>query len=381
MTSAFHFMGLVMDEHDRKVQLEFSMSLVPSSLKFTVYLMDKFTSHTLNSERFDFKARACEEDLESRRDWFSSSFITLLGDVFVLEPLESRGKMIEIRTKISWGPCYAVLKWTLGDCHMHVAVRPSPPYRNWVRDNLAPVTWRNAVIHSDRVLDNLRTARTFSKSEASSSSTLAQPSAKNYRDQFCQASSPAVFENFCQTDSRSTAECGIGPDLIHLETTIVPYRSVEFFHRPWPVVWVIVFDEFGVIHDTLWTMPTPLEVEVLVNQFPPETTHETEYVIPADPLIAVPPRRHLVRPPPPPFPRPEPPVERPGYMPAPPGIRAVFTTGAALLRSQPEMNHPRRLLAPRVRDGVHALAGLDVVGIATRWARLTDENPEGNPQA
>ena len=74
--------------------------------------------------------------------------------------------------------------------------------------------------------------------------------------------------SFCQTVSPLTADFGVGPDLIHLETTVTVFRPVEFYHIPWPVVWVVVFDEFGAIHDTLWTMPTPTEFDVPLNQFP-----------------------------------------------------------------------------------------------------------------
>ena len=60
MTSAFHFTGLVFGSQDKKIELEFRMNLVPPQLKFTVYVMGKFASYTLNSERFDFKSRAHE---------------------------------------------------------------------------------------------------------------------------------------------------------------------------------------------------------------------------------------------------------------------------------------------------------------------------------
>ena len=371
-------MGLVLDKNDKKVELEFRMNLIPPSLKFTVYLMDRFVSHTLNSERFDFKSRANPEDLDSRREWYSADSTCFIGDVFVVEPIDSRGKMIEISVKVSWDPCYAVIQWVLGDCHMHVATRPSPPYRTWVRDNVGPVTWNVAVNHADRVLAKSISSRKPDVHESSSSS--AQPPVPRIsQDQFCQTQVIHVRENFCQTVLPSFAHCGVGPDLIHLETRLVPFYPIQYFHPPWPIVWVHVVDAFGVIHDTVWTMPTPVEEEILANQFPPETTHETEYVFPTNALIPRRPPPFVKRPPPPPFTRPMPPDERPGYIPIPQGIRAVFTTGAVLLRSQPEMNHPRRVLAPRIRDGVNALSDMNVVGIAQHWARRTDLNPEINP--
>ena len=136
------------------------------------------------------------------------------------------------------------------------------------------------------------------------------------------------------------------------------------------------------IHDTLWTMPTPIEDQILVNVFPPpETAHEAiEYAIPANFLNPANPIRPKTRPPPPPFNlRPEPPVERPGYFPVPRGIRAVFTTPAVLLRSQPGMNRPRRTIAPRIRQGMGAFSNSNVVDDAHHWARRLNPNPELNP--
>ena len=103
------------------------------------------------------------------------------------------------------------------------------------------------------------------------------------------------------------------------------------------------------------------------------------YHFPADLALPVHPRRPAFRPPPPFFPRPEPPAELPGYIPIPPGIRAVYTTGAALLLGQPEMNRPRRRIAPAIREGASALGNFDITGVARRWAIRLDHNPEINP--
>ena len=102
----FLLLGSALDSQGKKAQLEFRMTLAPSALKFTVYLMGRFASFTLNSERFDFKARARDEHLDSRREWFSSSSLDLIGDVWVVEPLESRGRQIEICANVSWDPCF-----------------------------------------------------------------------------------------------------------------------------------------------------------------------------------------------------------------------------------------------------------------------------------
>ena len=367
------------------------MSLAPPPLKFTAYLMDKFTSWTLNSERFDFKARANEEDLDSRREWHSLNTKSIIGDVFILEPLPLRGRTLGLAIKISWRPCFSTLRWEMGDCFLHVAVRPSPPYRAWVRDNVAPVTWHAAVTHSDRILARWANPQTVTQQASSSSSNhpkAGPPPApksvpKNFAQVHCQAAIPTT-DGFCQTILPTTQDIGIGPDLIHLETTLAAHHPAEYYHVPWPVVWVAVFDESGVIRETLWAMPTPGEFVVAANVFPPpETTHETVlhavYNFPADTALPVHPRRPNFRPPPPLFPRPEPPVGRPDYIPIPPGIRAVYTTQAALLRSQPEMNHPRRQIAPAIRNGAAALGDLDIAEIARRWVIRLNNNPEISP--
>ena len=202
---------------------------------------------------------------------------------------------------------------------MRVAVRPSPPYRTWVKDNVGPVTWEVAVNHSGRVLSKAMSSRKPKVVEPSSGSRDLPPG-RIFRDQTCQTPMIHSSDGFCQTESRVFADCGIGPDLIRLETRMAPYCPVQVYHPPWPVVWVQVMDALGVIRDTVWTMPTPVEEEVLMNQFPPETTHETvaAYVFPADALTMRPARRPFVPPlPPPPFMRPPPPAEAPGYVPIP----------------------------------------------------------------
>ena len=145
-------------------------------------------------------------------------------------------------------------------------------------------------------------------------------------------------------------------------------------------------DQFGAIRDTLCPTPTPLGIEVPANQFPPETTHEVDapprlYPNPPEFSDAIPRTGRLFRPPPafPIDPRPEPPTAGPHYAPVPPGIRAVFTTEAMLLRSQPETNHPIRRthpLAPRVGGSP---ATLDPEAVVRRLAILLDARHEVNP--
>ena len=96
-------------------------------LTFTVYLMERFISETLHSERFDVKSRAHIGDLESRCDRATSDSAQIPGDVFVLEPMDLRGRQIELSATCSWGPCFAILRCEIKGCHMAVSVRPSPP--------------------------------------------------------------------------------------------------------------------------------------------------------------------------------------------------------------------------------------------------------------
>ena len=58
MTSAFHFMGPCLGDVGNRIQLEPQLTLAPPQLMYTVYFTVGFTSYSLISERFDFKARA-----------------------------------------------------------------------------------------------------------------------------------------------------------------------------------------------------------------------------------------------------------------------------------------------------------------------------------
>ena len=152
-------MGHGEDGDGGPVQLEFELTIAHPSLKFTAYFLGKYASYAINSERFDFKARSCEEDLESRRDWAPVNQSRILGDVHVSSPMDVRGREIEISAMCSWVPCLSIIRWEIRDCHMGVAARPSPPYRDWARCFLAPITWAVAVTHLGRQLDNARTRR------------------------------------------------------------------------------------------------------------------------------------------------------------------------------------------------------------------------------
>ena len=192
----------------------------------------------------------------------------------------------------------------------------------------------------------------------------------------------------CQAESPPVCDASIGPDLIHLETTLARFTPFWEYHPPQPT-WILdILDEHGAIHDFRVTQYENPELEVPEDLYPPETTIEIPQAIPTHvlPFLTPPP---LMRPPPvflrphgpvppPPGPVPLPPDYPPGYIPIPPGIRAVYTTAATLLRGQPEMNHPRRQIATLPRDP-NRFANLDPVEVMNRWVRLLDTRPEINP--
>ena len=164
------------------------------------------------------------------------------------------------------------------------------------------------------------------------------------RDFYCQfaASRRSVS---CQS-SVNTRDFVVGPDLIHLETTMMLYRPFWFYRHPLPLLRLYAVGENGVIREVRSVAAAPPEIELPSNQFPPESTHEVEgpaRLYPISPhllhLLNAPPR---FRPPPPMDDVPGNPIRDPGYIPVPPGIRAVFTTPAVLHRGKSEMNNPPR---------------------------------------
>ena len=392
MTSAFHFTGKLSQTKPSptgkgKFEVEFEFTVMPPKLRLTIYIMDAFISRTLHSERFDLKARARPEDLDSRREWFTTESTVFSGEVWALSPIEIRGRMIDLEIHASWNPCFAIIRWMHGDVFMHIAVRPSPPYRDWVKGDSAPLSWLAAVSHLDEKLKSqaqhifARSTRNF---VCQTDIPIAPLKPRSY--DFCSQFSSSSESVGCQAGA-ITRECGIGPDLIHLVTTLAVYRPYWELHPPWPTLRLWIADANGVIHGFNDIIPTPLEEQVEVNVYPPETTHE-----PRPPITwnMVPPHllallthgngRPMFRPPPllPKAPPPPPPDFAPGYIPVPPGIRAVYTTQAMLLRSQPELNHPQTNL-PRPRPRVEGQPSPNITDTMGRWVILSDTRPEINP--
>ena len=58
--------SLYPEKGDGEIQVEFEFTAAPPDLRSSVYFTDHYRIRALYSQRFDFKARAHEEDLESR---------------------------------------------------------------------------------------------------------------------------------------------------------------------------------------------------------------------------------------------------------------------------------------------------------------------------
>ena len=150
-------------------RLEFELSAVPTQLKLTAFPAKTFRIRPLNAPRFAVKSRAAREALESRRDWAAADFHTFLVDVYVLRRHYMGDREIELSAMRNWNPRFAISRWKIHGLHMDVAVRPSPPYSDWVRKNSPPLVWRQVVTHLDRPLDNCRARRSPLDSDSSAS--------------------------------------------------------------------------------------------------------------------------------------------------------------------------------------------------------------------
>ena len=112
--------------------------------------------YTLDSQRFDLRARPNEEDLGSRRDWASNDRVSFLGDVRVLAPLDPRGREVPITVVASCPQCSSTIRWGILGAHMAISARPSPPYRDRVKAYAPPNTWSAAANRLGRKLDGAR---------------------------------------------------------------------------------------------------------------------------------------------------------------------------------------------------------------------------------
>ena len=246
---------------------------------------------------------------------------------------------------------------------MAVAVRPSPTFLDWVRNDAEPLTWRHLATHLGRQMGNDRTRRPPASSDPSPCSAPfppdgipvpTPPNRSSTRDQACQISPPRklIQDAACQSGCSIMVDSGASPDLTHLGVSLVPIRPVTSYLPPgrrFVLTRSKILMRFRMF---VWAMPTPPEIETPAEQSHPESTREVN----GPPLFyPIPPQlmEQLTRPPRtrhPPFPVedfPPPPAVDLWYIPVPPGIRAGYTTEAMLLRSQPEMNRPRRRIPPR----------------------------------
>ena len=162
------------------------------------------------------------------------------------------------------------------------------PYRDWLCENLAPITWSCAATRLGRKLDNIRTRRIPRKLTPSSSSSshvagipIPPPQYQtSKRDQSCQIGPPTpqklVQDGSCQVGCPIMADNGASPDLSLLEVSMLPFLPIASYNSHWSAVWVDVVDQFGVIRGSRSSMPTPPEIETPANQFPPDETQEAD---------------------------------------------------------------------------------------------------------
>ena len=114
---------------------------------------------------------------------------------------------------------------------MAAAVRPSPPYREWVLAESAPLNWMQAVSHLDRMLDSLPPPKLGPRTaDGSCSADIPivpfRPKSQDFWRQFMSS-----FRSVSRQAVPSTRDCGVGTDLIHLETTLSIFRPY-WFYRP-----------------------------------------------------------------------------------------------------------------------------------------------------
>ena len=102
-----------------------------------------------------------------------------------------------------------------------------------------------------------------------------------------------------------------------------------------------VVGENGSIHEVRSVAAIPPEIELHVNQVPPETPRAVDGPVRLYPIsphlfphLNAPPRFR----PPPLAPVPDPTIHVTGFIPVPRGIRAAYNAPAVFLRGQPEMN-------------------------------------------
>ena len=265
---------------------------------------------------------------------------------------------------------------------MHIAARPSPPYRDYVYGNSKPLTWMDAVTRLGTKLGAFLKLRVTVISATSSSANHDPefPRRPAQNDSHCQF--PASCRSVsCQSESVQMFDVGVGPSLIQLETTISPFTPFWKYHTPLPTFRLDVVDANGLIQGFRNVLHETPEWDVPGNQFPPETVRGIEcqtmpHLLPDSPhppRFRPPPLHHRGPVPPPPF-------HAPGYIPVPPGTRAVYTTPAVLMRGQPEMSHPRVAPVVHPRDPNRA-PNLDQAEVMRRRVGILDPRPEISPIA
>ena len=230
-------------------------------------------SYNLNSQLFDLKGRASDEDLESRRDSGSYDRVNFAGDVRILAPIDRRGREGSITVFATCPPCFAIARWVIRGVQMAIAVRPSPPYQYWVKASAPPLTWMAVLNHLNRKLNDVR--------DRKSRDRPGRPSGIGASSSGCPGrgarSSPVVTApSEWRTARPAVLDRGIWPDSVRLECAMVAFRSCIRYRPCPPLQRFDLFDLNGAIRGTHHFAPEPPELNIPTELPPPESTHEIE---------------------------------------------------------------------------------------------------------
>ena len=95
----------------------------PPRLAFAVFDMVRKEGKVMYPHRYDFKARAREEDLNRGVIGSPMRGLSFLATGHVVSPATHRGKDVELAIRASFDPVFAATKWKFADLHIQVAVR------------------------------------------------------------------------------------------------------------------------------------------------------------------------------------------------------------------------------------------------------------------
>ena len=119
------------DRGNGKYNVEFELTAFTPNLRLSVYLVDESRSRTSHSQRFDFKARAREEDPESRRDLPATDKMRFLGDVSPYPVSDPWGEFRSF-ADMQLGPMFSHPSMEIQGAPHGRRRAPLAPYRDWV---------------------------------------------------------------------------------------------------------------------------------------------------------------------------------------------------------------------------------------------------------